>query len=161
MIAQAEALGTSLPSPKDRDQIHRLVTELAGHLDPDEYVHQAGDRLRLLDPLLDRLVHQMLREANDLGWEPGKATHEPYAVTFDETGLYGGVPDHAVGTGFLESLRQQLTQGWGLRCPLWQPERSCCGRRFLLERLWERTQPAPGCPHWEREGCLGVTTRST
>jgi hypothetical protein len=56
-----------------------------------------------------------------------------------------------------ESIRQQITQGRGLRCPLWNSHKNaCCGARNLLEKVWSSTICDPACEHWQREGCLRI-----
>jgi hypothetical protein len=62
-------------------------------------------------------------------------------------------------TLFLESIRQQICQGVGLRCPFWNGE--CCqGRGFhklfreLLERTYKTTKPWKWHQHWQKPPCL-------
>jgi hypothetical protein len=55
---------------------------------------------------------------------------------------------------FLESMRQQICQGVGLRCPFWNGE--CCRSdiRELLKILYWRTEPWKWHEHWQKPPCL-------
>jgi len=68
---------------------------------------------------------------------------------------------------FLESMRQQLATGVGLRCPFWDGEYmwdwpSCCPFLTMLERVYKVTKPlsVTGTHHWKRPPCMG-TPRET
>jgi hypothetical protein len=60
---------------------------------------------------------------------------------------------------FLESIRQQLTQGRGLQCPWWNGSPgTCCSscssfHRAFLEKVWSCTSES-ACENWGRLGCL-------
>jgi hypothetical protein len=65
----------------------------------------------------------------------------------------------AMYTIFLESIRQQICQGVGLRCPFWNGE--CCQRRGyrkgfreLLEQTYKVTKPWQWPQHWQKPPCL-------
>jgi len=86
----------------------------------------------------------------------------PIFCNFDAGGLkrdgsFVGNPAHHPSDSLfdLESIRQQLTQGKGLRCPAWGGTH-CCGRmRDILEGVWEHTVAREGFQEqWKREGCL-------
>lgn len=60
---------------------------------------------------------------------------------------------------FLESIRQQICQGVGLRCPFWNGE--CCqtgdahkGFKELLEKTYKITKPWKWPQHWQKPPCL-------
>jgi hypothetical protein len=57
-------------------------------------------------------------------------------------------------TIFIESMRQQICQGVGLRCPFWNGE--CCRSDFrsLLEIAYWRTEPYLWPQHWQKPPCL-------
>ncbi len=58
------------------------------------------------------------------------------------------------GRLWLESMREQLTQGEGLICPRWR-DGYCCGSKDLLQRLWRNTKKRAGWPgQWEPRGCI-------
>lgn len=59
-------------------------------------------------------------------------------------------------TIFLESIRQQICTGVGLRCPFWKGS-GCCEFRPLLQRTYEACKPSypPWKHHWQRPPCLG------
>jgi hypothetical protein len=58
-------------------------------------------------------------------------------------------------TIFLESLRQQICTGVGLRCPFWTGE-GCCAFRPLLQRTYEVCNPWHPVwkRHWQSPPCL-------
>jgi hypothetical protein len=65
----------------------------------------------------------------------------------------------AMYTIFLESIRQQICQGVGLRCPFWNGE--CCQRRGfrkgfreLLEQTYKITKPWKWPQYWQKPPCL-------
>jgi hypothetical protein len=60
----------------------------------------------------------------------------------------------------IESIRQQICQGVGLRCPFWNGE--CCqsrgfpkGFKELLEKTYKITKPYKWHQHWQPLPCLG------
>jgi hypothetical protein len=55
---------------------------------------------------------------------------------------------------FLESMRQQICKGVGLRCPFWNGE--CCRSDFreLLKIVYSRTVPWRWHQHWQKPPCL-------
>ncbi|MDQ3828911.1 MAG: hypothetical protein M3361_06315 [Candidatus Tectomicrobia bacterium] len=59
-------------------------------------------------------------------------------------------------TILLESLRQQICTGVGLRCPFWTG-RGCCEFRPLMQRTYDVCKPwyLPWKCHWQRPPCLG------
>jgi hypothetical protein len=65
-----------------------------------------------------------------------------------------GNSDHITYTIFLESMRQQICQGVGLRCPFWDGE--CCGSdiRALLATVYSKTKPWMWQHHWQPPPCL-------
>lgn len=64
------------------------------------------------------------------------------------------VSDRPPAWFWVESLRQQLTQGDGLVCPFWDSS-TCCGRSTLLDGLWRHTRKRRGWHgRWEASGCL-------
>jgi hypothetical protein len=56
---------------------------------------------------------------------------------------------------FLESIRQQVCTGVGLRCPFWKGS-GCCRFRPLLQRTYEVAKPWHPYwkHHWQRPSCL-------
>jgi hypothetical protein len=79
------------------------------------------------------------------------------------SGLTGDLDDpinnKVVYTIFLESIRQQICQGVGLRCPFWNGE--CCqsrgfreGFKELLEKTYKITKPWKWPQYWQKPPCL-------
>jgi hypothetical protein len=80
--------------------------------------------------------------------------------SYDDKGVYFNNMDKVEEVGilfvFLESLRQQMTCGIGVKCPFWsEDEAACCTFRPLLEGFWKNTAHKEGvCESWRRQGCL-------
>jgi hypothetical protein len=87
---------------------------------------------------------------------------EPFYFTFGDKGLRFAVKAlqqvKLFGLLWLESIRQQLATGIGLRCPFWWPDAwpqgECCNNKYRLwlEGIWNYTQGSSQT--WQPQGCL-------
>lgn len=84
---------------------------------------------------------------------PSVFTHDGLFIHGDSIPSPDEYPDFIVQLS-LESARQQLTQGVGLRCPLWT-NKGCCGLYDLWNGIWQGTDVHQGTAgSWKRHGCL-------
>jgi len=95
---------------------------------------------------LGMLVHLGIRKADDSKIDPNPNRAPADKLIADSICRY---------TIFLESIRQQICTGVGLRCPFWKGS-GCCEFRSLLQRTYDVAKPwHPAWKHhWQRPPCL-------
>jgi hypothetical protein len=95
---------------------------------------------------VQNLAHLYIKKADGskLDWKPKRVVTD--MLIADSIGRY---------TILIESIRQQICTGVGLRCPFWTGS-GCCEFRPLLQRTYDVCKPwSPQWKHhWQRPPCL-------